>query len=178
VNFPNKHSLILATILILYSCAKNNVSSPQPQQIIPTSSLMPLKDNTLPQLFKDAPQPENYIENEPHITRSRFVYLNTELFLIPNGKILELEPGTLLTINLFPEISFIGVIERGEQNGPDSHSWVGRLKDIEYSSMYIVFTEGVFLIHIASPSGIYEVHLIENDLYQVIEIDQSQSHEE
>jgi hypothetical protein len=101
------------------------------------------------------------------------VHINTELLLDKNNQILELKSGTQLGLNLFPDVNFIGVIERIEKNGSDNYSWIGYLQDIEPSRMYIIFTEGVFLAHFASPSGVYEVQSIKNDLYQVVEIDQT-----
>jgi hypothetical protein len=167
--------LFSTSIFYLLSCAETNLVSQQLQQATPTPSYQALLQDFPPQLFIDVTEPADDLQNAPLEVRSRFVHINTNLLLSANGQILELEPGTLLTINLFPDVYYIGVIKRIEQNGPNSHSWIGYLKDVEYSSMYIVFTEGVFLAHFASPAGVYEVHLIENNLYQVVEIDQTKA---
>ena len=182
---PNHHSvlIILLTVLVFLSvsCNENNKSSGKQALPTPTKKLqqatstLPIdtQNGVLPQLFKDAMEPANSAPGASHVVRSRYVHINTDLLLDSNNQVLESASGTQLAINLFPDANYIGMIERVEQNGPDNYSWIGSLQDIEYSRMYIIYTEGVFLAHFASPAGIYEVQLIENDLYRVVEIDQT-----
>jgi hypothetical protein len=186
--------LFIILVFLPASCKENNTGTEQKQQpqTTPTKKLQPtmptsteqsqqatstpykeIQQGGLPQLFKEAAEPANSAPSASHVIRSRYVHINTDLLLDANNKVLEMAPGTQLDINLFPGVNYIGVLERVEQNGPDSYSWVGSLQDIEYSRMYIIFTEGVFLAHFASPSGVYEVRQIENNLYQVVEIDQT-----
>jgi len=126
-----------------------------------------------PQLFRMAPREIEKTPLPAHIARSRFVWINADLLLKENGQVRTLQPNTRFTFNLFPDVSYTGVIERVEKNGPDNYAWTGYLQDVENSSLFIIYTEGVFLIHVASPAGVYEVNWVENDLYQVVQIDQT-----
>ena len=38
----------------------------------------------------------------------------------------------------------------------------------------MILTGGVFIAHIASPAGIYEVSSVGDDMYLIIQVDQSQ----
>ncbi len=107
---------------------------------------------------------------EPHISRSRLVKVNLPLLLDETGQANRIKE---ITLDLFSDVVFMGVIERIEQDG-DGFSWAGYLKDVEFSELTMVYTSGVFLGHFASPLGVYEVSFVEADLYRVIQIDQSQ----
>jgi len=106
----------------------------------------------------------------PYVVRSRFVKINLALLLDESGRPRDLENHEI-TLNLFPDLTYIGVIKHIEQNG-DQYSWVGSLKNIEFSSLTIIFTGGLFIMHAASPAGVYEVSNTGGDLYRIIMIDQ------
>ena len=77
-----------------------------------------------------------------------------------------------IPISLFPDVVYTGVIEKIEFDGA-GYSWIGHLKGVEYSSMFMVYTAGVFIGHFASPKGVYEVSVVgEGDLYRVVLINQ------
>lgn len=106
---------------------------------------------------------------QPQIVRHRFVKVNLDLLLDSSGKARSVEE---FTINLFPDVVYTGVIEEVEFDG-GGYSWTGYLKDVEYSSLFMVYTAGVFIGHFASPGGIYEVSVAgEGDIYRVVLIDQ------
>jgi hypothetical protein len=107
---------------------------------------------------------------EPQIVRSRFVKVNLALLLDEAGQARDVKEIALV---LFSDVVYTGVIEQIEQNG-DGLSWVGYLKDVEYSELTMVYTSGVFIGHFASPLGVYEVSIVDDGLYRVIMIDQSQ----
>lgn len=109
----------------------------------------------------------------PHVARSRIVKLNLSLLLDEQGQARPLPPNAEITLSLFPDVNYTGVIEGMQQEG-DGYTWTGHLKDVEYSQMYMVYTSGVFIGHFASPAGVYEVSNVGGDLYQIILIDQSQ----
>jgi hypothetical protein len=44
---------------------------------------------------------------------------------------------------------------------------------VENSYFTLVYTSGVFMGHFGSPLGIYEAVIVEDDLYRVIQIDQT-----
>jgi len=102
----------------------------------------------------------------PEVVRSRFVKINTELLLDNAGQAREVDE---ITLNLFPDVTYVGVIDQVEQNG-DGYTWVGTLKGVENSSLFIVFAGGVFIVHVASPEGVYEASNRGGDLYQIIMI--------
>lgn len=104
--------------------------------------------------------------------RSRLVRINLGLLLTDDGQPRDLPAGTTITLNLFPDVSYEGVIERIGREG-DGSSWTGHLQGVEYSALTMVYTGGVFIGHFASPLGVYEVSLVQDDLYRVILIDQS-----
>lgn len=106
---------------------------------------------------------------EPHISRWRFVKINLGQLLDETGQARNVKE---ITFNLFPDVVYIGVIEQVEQNG-DGFSWSGYLKDVEYSYFTMVYTSEVFMGHFASPLGVYEAVLVEDDIYRVIQIDQT-----
>jgi hypothetical protein len=109
----------------------------------------------------------------PHTVRSRLVKLNLSLLLDANGQPRNLAPNSELALNLFPDVTYTGVIEDVQQEG-DGYRWAGHLKDVENSQMYLVYTAGVFIGHFASPAGVYEVSNVGGDLYRIVIIDQSQ----
>lgn len=175
MKFVKRLSLPFIATLFLFSCVESNLSTPQSGQESSTPAEPALPVDSPPRLFNDAGESIGATQSASSAGRSRFVYINRDLLLGSDERILNLEPGTLVTINLFPDVNFTGVIERLEQNGPDSHSLVGHLQEIDYSSMYIVFTGGVFLMHFASPMGVYEVQQVQDDLYRVVQVDQAKS---
>jgi hypothetical protein len=125
-----------------------------------------------PVLFADT-KAVGILASQPYVVRSRFVKINIPVLLNEKGQPRNLDTRTEIALNLFPDTTYIYVLERMEQNAPDSYSWIGHLKGVKFSEVFIVFSEGVFIAHIASPVGVYEVQIADNDLYQIIEIDQS-----
>ena len=105
----------------------------------------------------------------PEVERFRFVRIKKKLLLDSAGQALTVNE---ITINLFPDVVYVGVIDQVEQDG-DGYTWVGTLKGIEDSSLFIVFTSDVFIVHAASPEGVYEVSNIGDNLYRAIKIDQT-----
>ncbi len=108
----------------------------------------------------------------PHVARQRLVRLDLSLLLAPDGQPLDLKAGGEITLNLFPDTTYTGVIVQIEQNADDC-SWVGYLKGVEFSQMTLVYTGGLFIANISSPEGVYEVSTLGDDLYRIIQIDQT-----
>lgn len=117
-------------------------------------------------------QEEKPPPDEPATARSRWVKINGGLLLDPQGNPRKLPPNTEITINLFPDTSYIGVIEEIREDG-GAYTWIGHLKDVDMSELLIVYNAGLFLGHFASPGGVYEVSNAGGDLYLLIQIDQS-----
>ncbi len=112
--------------------------------------------------------PLRTLPSEPHVIRSRLVEINLDALLDETGQARAVEE---ITLNLFPDATYIGVIENIAEEG-DGYAWSGHLKGIEFSALYMVYTSGIFLAHFDSPLGVYEIDFVEDDLYRVIQIEQ------
>ena len=130
-----------------------------------------IENSALPStgLFLDAESPDSP-PSAAYVVRSRVVKINMPALLDEKGGARSLT-GDTITLNLFPDVTYTGVIDRIEENG-DSYTWLGHLKDVEYSELTMIFTGEVFIAKIASPQGVYEVSNIGEDLYRIILIDQ------
>ncbi len=114
---------------------------------------------------------------KPFIPRFRYVKVNFDAFL-ENGsggrQIQNSSSGTEVILNLFPDASYTGVIDRTDVNGAsNSRTWTGTLKGEKLGYFYLVMSDGVFIAHVATPEGVFEVSSAGGDLYRVVEIDQS-----
>jgi len=154
----------------LYGCGAGQTAAPlETGQAGVPSETPALALSTSSGLFIDTDATRE-LPSEPQIACSRFVKINLALLMDETGQARNVKE---ITLNLFPDVIYTGVIEQIEQNG-DGYSWVGYLKDVEYSELTMVYTSGVFIGHFASPLGVYEVSIVEDDLYRVILIDQTQ----
>lgn len=150
---------------ILSSCNGEITSTPSlANQSMPENAVL-----SSAVLFLDGESPEP-APSASLIARSRVVKINLPILLDENGRARELT-GTTITINLFPDVVYTGVIDQIEENG-ESYTWIGHLKDIEFSTLTMILTEGVFIAKIASPNGVYEVSTMGGSLYRVILINQ------
>ena len=122
-------------------------------------------------LFLDTSETAS-LPTDVHNARSRYVKLNRALLLDQTNQPLNLPAGTEITINFFPDVTYTGVIEKVSDEG-GVISWVGNLKNVEYSYFTIIYTSDVFIGNFGSPAGVYEVSHVSGDLYQVIAVDQS-----
>lgn len=174
-------TIALFALLILEGCTEKPLST----ETQAASSLSPTNSNekqstpspTAPQLasgkelFAEADS-FSATPNTSTAKRYRFVKLNHELLLDDSGEQKSTAAGSELNINLFPDTNYIGVID---SSGEDSTGlyWYGHLKDVEYSTLTIVYTGDVFMFKFASPAGVYEVSYLSGEIYQIIEIDQN-----
>jgi len=158
--------VLLVFMIVLPGC----VTDPSTAPLVTTEPVTGNQDPAA--LFLETDQTAA-VTNAPHISRSRFVHLNLSLLLTDEGEPLPLEPGTKITLNLFPDLTYIGVLGSILQDEGGT-SWVGTLEGIEYSEMTMVYTGEAFIAHIASPLGVYEVSSLGDGLYRVIQIDQNQ----
>jgi len=158
--------------VMLFGCSGEGkpvpLGTPQANQGEPLAT--PDPDN--PVLFIDTNVVRD-VNPDAYVSRYRFVKINTDALLDKSGEPLELAPGTEITVNLFPDVAYTGVIERSERSDI-GYSWVGHLKEIEYSELTLVYTGGIFIGKFAHPGGVYEVSTLGEDLYWVIMIDQLQ----
>ena len=163
-------SFILSICLLavaLLGCSALQTALPQETNALPLET--PLSISASSPLFADA-KSNRILPEEPHISRWRFVKINLGLLVDETGQARNVKE---ITFNLFSDVAFVGVIEQVEQAG-DVISWSGVLKDVEISYFSMVYTSGVFMGHFASPLGVYEAVYVEDGLYRVIQIDQTE----
>ena len=162
--------VIFPLIVSLAGCGAIETVKPGETTSMPTKmpAVVPVNPGESGALFLDTDLTRE-VPEEAHIVRSRFVKINLDQLLDETGQARDVKE---IIFNLFPDVTYTGMIEQVEQNG-DSISWSGYLKDVEYSYFTMVYTSGVFMGHFASPLGIYETAFVEDDLYRVIMIDQT-----
>ncbi len=175
---PKKTNFVISALFILMfllsSCnAKQLAATPTkiieiiPAEITPNNVQNPLS----PSLFLET-ESVGVPHAGPQIARYRFVKINLALLLDTEQQISRLKENSEITLNLFPDLTYTGVIDRIEENGSD-YSWSGHLKGIEYSILTMLITGETFIAHFASPAGVYEVSSAGDDLYQIVKIDQT-----
>jgi len=152
----------LLVLMLLTSLLTGNVSNVQAQ-------------SSAPDLFTDAGDLSG-LDAAPDpvfVSRSRFVSVNTSALLDSAGNALNTTSLPEVTLNLFPDATFTGVVSSVKKDQTTS-TWIGTLKDVEHSYFYMVIADGVFIAHVGSTSGIYEVSTSKTSgTYKVIQIDQS-----
>lgn len=111
--------------------------------------------------------------DSPAQARSRAVRLDTTLLLDAAGRPLLVDSGAEIPFNLFADAVYTGVVDEFTDEG-GVLSWIGYLQGVEYSSFFIVHTAEVFMIHVASPLGIFEAAVLDGAIYRLYEIDQNQ----
>lgn len=134
-----------------------------------TPAMTPTLPNFIPDGFFIDSDVTHVFPEEPQISRSRLVEINQGQLLNGNKQSV---PVKEIKLNLFPDVTYTGVVVQIEETG-DGYSWVGYLKDVEFSAMTIVYSSGVFIGNFASPLGVYEFSYVEDDLYRIIMIDQT-----
>lgn len=169
-------SILVLAFLVTISCQAISASgTPVEQATLPGESTSaplgtPAKPPSGAELFIDTGDTGDG-PPAPGATRSRVVKLNLPLLLNASGQPRRLPAGQEIVLNLFPDVIYTAVIQDVEVQG-DGGTWVGVLKDVEYSSVMMVYTSGVFLGHFASPAGVYEASGIGDDLYRIDLINQ------
>jgi hypothetical protein len=162
--------LLMVTLLV--GCSINSHAlSPEPQELTTSSGAgtpQPGGDSLFLETGETGP-----VDTAPFVTRYRFVRVDLSLLVDNEGLPLPLEQGTRIMLNLFPDLTYTGILT-GIQQDELGISWFGTLEGIEFSEMTIVYTGDVLIAHIASPQGVYEVSSVGDGLYRVVQIDQNQ----
>jgi hypothetical protein len=106
----------------------------------------------------------------PLASRSRLVHVDLGILMDGNGK-----PRTLdeIQVNLFADTTYTAVIDDVGSNG-GALTWAGHLEGVDLSDFTMIYTADTFIGHFASPQGIYEVKYVEDGVYRVVQVDQSQ----
>jgi hypothetical protein len=123
--------------------------------------------DTVPALLidhRDEPEPP------PRASRSRLVEVDLGVLLDDESRPRGLEAFRL---DLFDDVSYRAVIDGISDKG-GVITWTGTLEGIEYSSFTMVHTASTFAANFASPQGVFEVTSVEDGVYRVTQVDQSQ----
>jgi hypothetical protein len=155
--------LILLSVFLIIALMFGGLSATQAQA------------GTPPVLFGDAgdARPTADVPDEPQIARSRYVTVDVgSLFNNNDGKPLDKQSLPEVTLNLFPDTSYTGVLTNVKQDQWGT-TWNGRLKGKQQGYFYLVVADDVFIAHVASAEGVYEVSWAGDGLYKVVQIDQS-----
>jgi hypothetical protein len=118
-------------------------------------------------MFIAAPYPIPRPTLDHSIVRHRYVTLNqAALGLLPKAN--------RVTFNLFPDVKYIGVVTKKGVDG-GAYYYTGYLLTssgtrIENGYFYIVKNSTIYIMHIASPAGIYEVNYFKGKVYRVTQL--------
>ena len=137
---------------------------------LPTASAKDGADELFSDALRGTPQLD--LSGEAYVSRSRFVSVNLDLLLDENGKALSADQLPQVALNIFPDASYTGKVEK-VQKVAGSTSWSGTLAEVHGGYFYLVVNEGMFIAHVASTEGVYEISSVGEGVYQAIQIDQS-----
>jgi hypothetical protein len=104
--------------------------------------------------------------------RSRYVSVNTGLLVSKYSTMKDVQASPEITLNLFDDVNYTGVVTEVSKTGT-GYTWSGNIKGIQNGYFYMLTYEDVYIAHIASTAGVYEVSNVGGDLYRAIQIDQS-----
>ncbi|MDP3694885.1 MAG: zinc-dependent metalloprotease family protein, partial [Desulfocapsaceae bacterium] len=123
------------------------------------------------ELFSN-PSGLNYLDVKATEKRTSLVNVNLSMLYDAKGKALDAKQLPSITLNLFSDAVFTGVVKNVVQDQFGT-TWAGQLDGYQGGYFAVTVVEGVLMAHVASPTGIYEVSTAGNGSYKVIEIDQS-----
>ncbi|MBI3152330.1 MAG: hypothetical protein HYZ21_09370, partial [Chloroflexi bacterium] len=116
--------------------------------------------------------PADFPADPAHVARSRFVTVDFAALFDDSGAAYSKESLPEITLNLFSDATYTGKVNVVKKDRWAT-SWSGRLKG-KAGYFYLVMADGVFMAHVASVEGVYEVKFAAYGLYKVTQIDQSQ----
>ncbi len=108
-----------------------------------------------------------------HALRSRLVTANLNLLLTSSGNALDVSTTPQVNLNLFPDTSYTGVITKLTNYDADTHTWSGVLQDVTGGYFYLATSGGKLAGHVASAEGVYEITSAGDNLYKVVQLDES-----
>lgn len=129
-----------------------------------------------PSLFAPAAagdlQPSADAPARPEVMRSQYLKVNTGLLVSASGAQADRRSLPEVSLNLFANASFTGVVTDARQDQWGA-TWSGPLKDVPNGYFYLTVVDGVFMAHVASTRGVYEVTQVGGDVYRAVQLDQS-----
>ena len=131
-------------------------------------------------LFADAGIAGEDLIDDATVMRQRFVHVN---FLRFDAKDLlhnKLKVGEPLLLNLFEDTHFTAVLDEVQSNPSDSAILQGYLAERSHdqTQVTLVVKDGTMVGKIATPTGIYEIRYVDEDLHQIVQINQAAFPEE
>lgn len=159
---------VLCCLALVAACsdgADASTTTPTTTLVTTTAGTTTAGTGDAPDLFLDS---DASLPADPAAARERPVELDLDVLLGPDGAA---RPIDEITINLFPDVAYTGVITETRAEG-GSITWNGYLDGIEFSYFTMISTAGVFIGHFASPAGVYEVSFASEGVYRVVLIDQ------
>lgn len=124
-----------------------------------------------PSLFQAVNDADEAYDRPVSVMRSRLVSVDTGQLFMADGK--PLARNAQVTLNIFDDVAYKGVITRVQKNGVHGYSWTGRLAGVENGYFYLITYDDAFIAHIASKAGVYEVSWAGDGIYRVIQLDHS-----
>ncbi len=121
-------------------------------------------------LFRDAASSETRGYTKPAKVK-RFRYVDINSTALPS-RVRQGSARPELDLPLFFDASFTGVVD-DVQGDADDRTWIGTLKGVAGSSFTIVRVGDVYMAHIASTNGVYEVKWVADGVYRIVELDHS-----
>lgn len=129
-----------------------------------------------PSLFAPAAagdlQPSADAATRPEVVRSQYLKVNTGLLVSVAGAQADRRSLPEVSLNLFANANYTGVVTDARQDQWGS-TWSGSLKGVPNGYFYLTVVDGVFMAHVASTRGVYEVTQAGGDLYRAVQLDQS-----
>lgn len=123
-------------------------------------------------LFVDTPAPEHF-EDTPHptVVRRRAVRVDWDFASQPPP-----EPGDSLSLNLFDDVSLVGLVSRIEYRGPASYNCAGSIVGEPNGTFTLVLANEVMVANIyVTGLGSYQIRYVGDGVHVVQQIDDSQS---
>jgi len=102
-----------------------------------------------------------------NVVRSRMVAI--DMSQLVGGAI---DEGRPLSLNLFEDAVYDGIVERPVKVSVETTGWVGRLEGTEHGSFAMVVVDGVLAANVYThDSGVFQIRLVEGDVYTVNQMD-------
>jgi len=161
MHLQNRHRVGIGMLVLLLIAALAPVSAAQEQSTGP------------PGMFTDAIEGRVAGYEPPdHVARHRVVNVDVSLLFDSNGQARTRDALPEVGLNLFPDVGYTGLVT-GVESNRWSTTWTGDLAGAS-GYFYLTVADDVFIAHIASPGGIFEVSWAGDGQYRVIEVIQSE----
>jgi hypothetical protein len=108
-------------------------------------------------LFNDFPGDTATLRLSPTVVRSRLVTVNFDLIQRKDVSADTIKVAQSLNLNLFPDIAFVAILGRLENNPSGSYSWIGHLEGNPFSTVTLVVNDNIIMGNITLGDKLYAV---------------------